>query len=323
MKKIFILGLNSFSGSYFANHASQKGYKVFGCYRTEKRNLLLPYDKNSIKRYKIDFNKKNDVIKTIKILNKIKPDFLIDFASICHVNESWKYPEKYFKINVLSKILLFKNNFKFLKKVIYISTPEVFGNQKKLLKENSNNFIPSTPYALSKLTAETFLKSKMNNKELPLIICRFSNFYGVGQPMYRLIPKIIYCLNKKIKFPVDGNGESKRNYIHGDDFSDGILKVINKGEIGNTYHFASKSLHSVTDIIKLICNFKNFNFKKFVVFKKDRKSKDFIYKLDTKNSITKLKWRQKSNFKKSIIDIINFYDKIYKDIKNKDFKKFI
>ncbi len=52
MKKIFILGLNSFSGSYFADYASNKGYIVFGCYRTPKKKILLPYE-TGIKKIKI------------------------------------------------------------------------------------------------------------------------------------------------------------------------------------------------------------------------------------------------------------------------------
>ena len=132
MKKIFILGLNSFSGSYFADYASNKGYIVFGCYRTPKKKILLPYEIGikKIKKYKINFDSDNDINKLIKILIKIKPDYIVDFASVCHVDESWKYPEKYFKSNVSSKIKIFNKQFTFLKKLVYISTPEVFGNQK-------------------------------------------------------------------------------------------------------------------------------------------------------------------------------------------------
>ena len=70
MKKIFILGLNSFSGSYFADYASNKGYIVFGCYRTPKKKILLPYETGikKIKKYKINFDSNNDINKLIKIL---------------------------------------------------------------------------------------------------------------------------------------------------------------------------------------------------------------------------------------------------------------
>ena len=74
------------------------------------------------------------------------------------VNESWSKPDLYFKTNVLSKakILNYLTKAKFLKKYIYISTPEVFGSSKKYMNENEEKFNPSTPYATSKLSAENF-----------------------------------------------------------------------------------------------------------------------------------------------------------------------
>ena len=121
MKKIFILGLNSFSGSYFADYASNKGYIVFGCYRTPKKKILLPYETGikKIKKYKINFDSNNDINKLIKILIKIKPDYIVDFASVCHVDESWKYPEKYFKSNGPQPKDLVQQGFPLMKKVLY------------------------------------------------------------------------------------------------------------------------------------------------------------------------------------------------------------
>ena len=61
------------------------------------------------------------------------------------VNESWKYQQQYYKINVTSRLSIIENFNKmtFLKKkYIYISTPEIFGNNKNRLKENYNNFYP-------------------------------------------------------------------------------------------------------------------------------------------------------------------------------------
>ena len=46
------------------------------------------------------------------------------------------------------------------------------------MNENEEKFNPSTPYATSKLSAEKLLKNFSQFNDLPLIICRFSNFYG-------------------------------------------------------------------------------------------------------------------------------------------------
>ena len=95
------------------------------------------------------------------MIKKLKPEVIIDFASICMVNESWKNSNIYFQINVLSKIKMIEylSSTKFLKKkYIYISTPEIFGSSKKYIEEKSKTFSPQTPYATSKLSFEILLK---------------------------------------------------------------------------------------------------------------------------------------------------------------------
>lgn len=79
----------------------------------------------------MDLSKNFD--KLYKLVERIKPNIIIDFASICLVNESWKSPQYYFNVNFNSRIKLFNNSYKFsfLDKYIYISTPEIFGSSSK------------------------------------------------------------------------------------------------------------------------------------------------------------------------------------------------
>ena len=250
----------------------------------------------------------------LKILKNFKPDYIIDFASICMVNESWLNPALYFETNVLSKakILNYLSKAKFLKKYIYISTPEVFGSSKKYMNENEEKFNPSTPYATSKLSAEKLLKNFSQFHELPLIICRFSNFYGPGQPLHRLIPKVIVCIDNKKKFPIQGDGKSKRNFIYSEDFCKGIFKVIKKGKIGNTYHFSGNKFYSVLQIIKIICDLKSYSFKKLITKAKGRIGLDSVYKLGTAVTKKSLGWKPDYSLKKGLNEIVNYHNKNFK-----------
>ena len=135
IKKIFILGISSFSGAALASYLVKKKYRVFGTFYKKKNIYHLPFDKKKIKIFKIDLLK--DTKKLLFLIKKIKPEVIVDHASICMVGESWLNPDKYFKINVNSKINLIKGlkNSKFLKKYIYISTPEIFGSKSKRIDE--------------------------------------------------------------------------------------------------------------------------------------------------------------------------------------------
>jgi len=310
-KKILIIGSSSFGGATLINFLlRKKKYLIYGTFRRKKNKFYLPYLENKnlkdFRNYKVDFN--NSPKKMIKIINSTKPDYIIDFASISVVNQSWEYPQVYFDTNVKYKLEIFKNlgKFNFLKKYILISTPEIFGNTTRSLKENSNDFNPSTPYATSKLCTEFLLKNYSKNFNVPFIITRFSNFFGPGQPIYRLIPKIIACINKKIKFPLEGGGKTKRNFIFSYDFSAGIYKTIVSGKKNSTYHFAGNKYYKIGDIAKIICQLKSYSYKKLIKTTESRKGQDIIYKLNSEKTRKKLKWKPLSTLKKGLREVINY-----------------
>ncbi len=315
MKKILIIGISSFSGASLAKYLQGK-YIIYGTFNKYIKSTNCIFDKKKINLFKIDLNKEKDITKLSKKILTIKPAIIIDHASICMVQESWTFQEKYFQINVSSRIKLLSKiqNPKFIKKYIYVSTPEIFGSINKSVNEFSNNFNPSTPYANSKLAAEFVLKNFNRLNGFPIIISRFSNFYGPGQPAYRLIPKVYYSIKSNKKFPLHGDGSSKRNFLYSKDFCSGIHQMIKKGKISKTYHFSGTKFIKISEIIKLICKKYNFNSKKLIKFTKDRQNKDKIYILDCNWTKKQLDWKENYDYKNGILETLKFYEK------NKNFK---
>ena len=304
-KKVLILGISSFAGYSFAKYLVKKKYNIIGSYNKKKN---YHFEKNKyLKLIKIDLEKENNLL--IKIVQKYKPNYIIDFASICMVNESWKYPLKYFRINCLSRIKFIKyiSTKNFIKKFIYISTPEVFGETSKELNEKYSIYNPSTPYASSKLFVENLIKNFLNTKKFT--IARFSNFYGPEQPLYRLIPKIISSIQNNKKFPLHGKGSSKRNYLYSSDFCAGIFKIMKNKKNNQIYHFSGKKLYSVKEIVEKICKIFGKNYKEVVIQKKDRTNKDSIYKLNSDLTSKLLLWKPKVSLDDGIREIIKFMEK--------------
>ena len=145
--------------------------------------------KDKLKLFKIDLKKHPE--KLIKLVNQIKPQYIIDFASVCMVNESWINPKYYFDTNFNSKIDLITkiNSMNFLKKFIYIGTPEIFGSSEKQIDEYSKSFSPSTPYAISKLNTEFLLDNYNNNKNPKSIIVRFFKLLWATSTIIQINPK--------------------------------------------------------------------------------------------------------------------------------------
>ena len=167
-KKILVIGSNSFSGANFIYYLLKKNHKVIGISRSRELNpIFLPYKtlknkKNYFKFYKCDLNQNTN--KIIKIIKDNKIQFIVNFASQGMVEESWKYPIDWYDTNLISQIKLIEKirKFKFIKKYVHVSTPEVYGNKTNLISENQL-FDPSTPYAASRAACEHYLNNCFKN----------------------------------------------------------------------------------------------------------------------------------------------------------------
>ena len=321
MRNIIVLGSNSFAGSSFINYALNKNYKIIGISRSkEKSKLRLKYKNNPLKKknfkfYRLDINK--DINKIIKIIKKIdNPIFIIDFAGQGMVAESWNNPDQWFKTNVISKINLIEGLKKIkINKYIRISTPEVYGSSNKmLLEENADN--PTTPYALTHSTIDKYLKLQKKEFNFPVLILRFSNFYGEYQPIYRIIPKTIISVLKGKKLRLHGGGLSSRSFIYIDDFSNAIFKAINlKKQKQIVINVSSKEIITIKDLVKTICKKMNTNYKNIIKISKDRRAKDKKYLMNSKKAKNILKWSNSISLNQGLNNTIKWYVKNFNKIK--------
>ncbi len=324
MKKIFILGSNSFSGSHLVNFLLAKKYRVYGVSQSNlyPKRFNVFSESNFIinfKFYKLNINK--DFKKIERLILKIKPEIIVDFLGQGMVAESWLHPELTFNSNLISKIKLYEilKKKKFLKKYIKISTPEVFGS-KTIKKPNKLNYNPSTPYALSHASVENYLRLLNKQFNFPVIFSRFANFYGPYQKLYRVIPLAVHKAFKKEKFYLHGGGNSRRSFIHPDDFCEGIYSMIMKGKINEFYQFSSTEYLSIKKLVIKIYEKFELNPNEFIINVSDRPGKDKDYKIFDKETKKKLNWNNRVKLDKGIDNVIEWYKKYSKEFKNLDTK---
>lgn len=322
-KKILIIGSNSFSGSNMINFLLKKDFSIIGISRSkEPFNIFLPYSTNTNFNFtfkKLDLNK--DINKIINLIKKFKPRYIINYAAQSMVTESFDNSEQWYKTNILSQIKLFNFliQYKYLKKYIHFTTPEVYGNTNKWIKEN-DNFKPSTPYAISRAACDSHLMTLYNNFNFPVIFTRAANVYGAGQQLYRIIPQTIINARLKKKLLLEGGGKSIRSFIHIDDVSDAVFKILNKGKNGSSYHISTNKSISIKNLVLKIYKIMNIDFKKLVKITPERRGKDYAYLLNTSKIRKTLKWKDKISLEKGILDTISWVDKNIKIIKKKSTK---
>ena len=222
------------------------------------------------------------------------------------VAESWIFPKDWYYLNsyILPSFYHEISNYKFIKKVIHFSTPEVYGSTKNKIKE-TNLFNPSTPYGVSRVTADQVCNTLFKSKKFPVIITRASNVYGEYQKLYRIIPKTIVSIINKKKIPLHGGGKSVRNFIHIDYVSNALLIILEKGIPGETYHIASNKMISIKNIVNLISKKLDTNLKNSSKNSKDRAGKDQLYFLNS-SKLRNLGWKPHIDLNKGIDRVIRW-----------------
>lgn len=321
-RKIMVLGCNSFTGSNFVNFCLEKNKKVLGISRSNSNEkYMLKYAGN--KRILTNFNYINadinkDLKKILSSIKSYKPEVIVNFIAQGEVRNSWKHPKHWYQTNSMSVVNLTSElyKYKFLKKYLAISTPEVYGSSKMNIYEN-NFFNPSTPYASSKLSGDLHLITLFKKYNFPVIFTRSSNVYGEYQQLYRIIPKTIINLKKNKKIILHGLGNSKRDFIYISDVCNAFYKIIQNGNSGETYHISSKNkLFTIKKLVKIICKKMNKNFDLSTELVDENFGQDSIYNLNSDKLRKKLNWSDLVSLESGIDNTLKWINENWNNIKN-------
>ena len=329
MKTVVVTGGLGFIGSNLINILSKKNYFIINIdkvtYASNFKNISNNI--NNYKFYQRDINDQN-FIKII--LNKYNPSLIFNVAAETHVDRSIDGPRQFIDSNIYGVFNLLEAVRKFKKKIklIHVSTDEVYGDiiKNKSSKE-SDPYNPSSPYSASKASSDLLIKSYVRTYKIPAIITNCCNNYGPNQYPEKLIPTIIYNLIEKKNIPIYGSGKNIREWIYVEDHCKALIKIGEKGLIGENYNIGSEViLNNIQIANKIISIFKKItdskNIKSKIHFVKDRPGHDMRYCLDSSKIRNKLKWRCKSNFDEKLNETIIWYIDKFKNnyFKNKNFK---
>ena len=321
IEKIIVIGSNSFSGATFVRYLLEKGHEVIGLSRSpEYDDVFLPYKWLEGELDKFQFEQANlnhDLEKIIKIIEKNKPSYIVNFSALGMVAESWKKPEDWYQTNVVAQVKLHDQLRKLdcIKRYVHVTTPEVYGSTEGWISE-SFDFKPNTPYAVSRAACDLHLKSFFDAYKFPVVFTRAANVYGPGQQLYRIIPQTILCARLGKKLSLHGGGLSERSFIHMSDVSDATYRIAIKAEAGQTYHISTKRMISIVDLVKKICEMIGINYTDLVVETEERLGKDQSYMLNSEKLREELEWRDRIDLEEGITTTIEWVDKNLEILKN-------
>ena len=233
-------------------------------------------------------------------------DLVINLAAESHVDNSFNNSIIFSRSNELGTHTLMEackqNN---VKKIIHVSTDEVYGENvdKPFLEEDRLN--PTNPYSASKAAAEMIVKSYHTSFKLPVIVVRANNIYGIRQFPEKIIPKFILRCIDGLSLQIHGNGTNLRHYLSALDFASAIELLSIKGEEGQAYNIASDLELSNLEVADLIKD--QFHNKKIdIEHIDDRPFNDSRYAVNDKK-LRKLGWNPKRNLKADLPEIVEWY----------------
>jgi UDP-glucose 4,6-dehydratase len=273
-------------------------------HQTESTDLI------NYRFYKTDINNADFIS---DLLQRYKVDIIYHFAAQSHVDQSFGNSTQFVVDNVLGTATLLECSRVYgkLEKFIHISTDEVYGSvpeEKDHIVLKYGLYDPSNPYAATKAAAELMVKSYMSSYKLPAIITRSNNVYGPRQYWEKLVPKVLYNLQKGKKIPIYGDGSAKRKYLFVEDACEAYLTIMEKGQIGQIYEMGSDDEHSALEMAKLFISILKPEDQpdKWISYVADRAFHDQRYIVNPTN-LTELGWSPKVSFSDGLKKTVEWY----------------
>lgn len=312
MKKVVVIGSNSFSGSDFIDLLLEREeYEVIGISRSpEKDPLFLPYKakKNPpFDFYQIDLNRDLELLNAV--IERFQPHYIVNFAAQSEVAPSWRHPHHWFQTNAvaLTKLANLLKDKTYLQKYVHISSPEVYGACEGFITENAP-LNPSTPYAASKAAGDLSLFTFAKNFGLPLVMIRATNVYGPHQQLFKIIPRSIIYMKQGRKIPLHGGGKAVKSYIHVRDVSMGEMLAMEKGRPGEIYHLSPDAGVEVGEVVSKLAHQLRVPFEKAVEIVEERLGQDKAYTIDSAKARSEFGWTPKISLEEGLLQTVRWVE---------------
>lgn len=238
-------------------------------------------------------------------------DFVVNFAAETHVDRSIHGgADAFIQSNIIGVHSLMKALQKSprVKKMVHVSTDEVWGDlplaSKKKFNEDSP-LKPNSPYAASKAAAELLIRAYVHTYGVPVVISRSVNNFGPRQFPEKLIPFFTVRALHDESLPLYGDGRNMRDWLYVDDHTDALLLLLQKSKSGDTFGISEGKEYSNKIIAQKILSALRKP-QTLITFVKDRPAHDRKYAVDS-SRLRRLGWKPKYSLENKLPDVLQWY----------------
>ena len=248
-----ITGAAGFLGSSLANHLAREGHQVRGLddLSTGDPKVLSP---------DVHFTR-GDVSDRPKLWTLLQDvDVVYHLAARVSVQESILYPRDYNAANVGGTVALMEAMRDVgVKRVVLASSGAVYGDMADGSLKESDTPNPRSPYAVSKLSAEYYVRTIGNLWNIETVSLRIFNAYGPNQHLPPSHPPVVlHYLKQALRggtLVAHGDGSQTRDYIYVDDVVSAMVAASTAPNInGLVINVGSGVETSIKDLIRTVLN---------------------------------------------------------------------
>jgi len=308
--KILVTGGAGFIGSHLIEKIIHKDLDTI-CLDNfsygSRKNLETTMNNHHLEAIEGDVRDSNLLLKLCKEI-----DVVVHLAAVISVEKSFERPEETNEINVTGTINLLnacvKNR---VKKVVYISSAAVYGLPSHLPVDENHPTNPISPYGVSKLSAEQYVRTFGEAYGIETIILRIFNAYGPRQRISQYSGVIRIFIEQSLKgepLTVYGDGTQTRDFIYVEDVVDAVMRSIEHGKITNeVMNVASGKPIKIEDLAKTVMELAG---KKLEIKYLSEKKGDIKHSYACIEKALKLiDFKTKTSLKEGLKKTIDFYNK--------------
>jgi len=282
MKKILVTGGLGFVGSNLVDKLVHDGHSVTVIDNLSSESSSEKYKNEHVKYY-------IDDIRNIDKYALPEIEVIFHLAGLARIQPSFDSPLEYIDVNINGTAKVSELAKRLNAKLIYSSSSSI----------NSGKF--KTPYTFSKWGGEEVLKTWIECYKLDAMIVRFYNVYGPREPKdgayATVVRKFIRQYKDNKPLTIVGDGKQRRDFTHVNDIVSGLIRVMDKGTVGELYHLGRGINYSIKELAGMFLNAE-------VKYVPLRKGEGEVTLADYESTFRKLKWKANNNLQDYIKEII-------------------
>ena len=237
-------------------------------------------------------------------------DAVVHYAAESHNDNSLEDPSPFIQTNIVGTYTILEAVRQHGRRLHHVSTDEVYGDlelddPQRFTEETA--YQPSSPYSASKAASDHLVRAWVRSFGVQATLSNCSNNYGPWQHVEKFIPRQITEILMGRRPRLYGTGENVRDWIHTEDHSSAVLRILERGRIGETYLIGADGEKSNLEVVRMILRLMGRSEDDFEHVT-DRAGHDLRYAIESEKLRSELGWSPVfSDFESGLAATIGWY----------------